>query len=247
MNISDKQRFERLAFDVLRQHEPDLPTAQERHEDNPDFRIETPSGVLGIEVTEVDHVGNRSYESQRRMSALCDRIVSRAQTLTSEKGLTPLHCTVTFATDANPKKKDVAELAQRLAEVVCCNLPIDDDSKCTILDALDGLPHPIISARVTFPRIGKSGIWQRSVSYFVDEDCVDAFQSTIARKNSKFAHYSLSCHSCWLVLASTWWMGGLEPGPRALANCFDSQFDRLYFVDISGRQLFRLRGHAELS
>ena len=247
METSEKQRFERLAFNVLRKHEPDLPTAQERHEDNPDFRIETPSGLLGIEVTEVDHVGNRSYEAQRRISALCDQIVSRAQTLASEKGLSPLNCTVTFATDANPKKKDVEELAQRLADVVCCNLPVDDDSKFIILDSFNGLPHPIVSAWITFHRIGKSGIWQRSVSHFVDEDCVDAFQSTIDRKNDKFAHYSSSCHSCWLVLASTWWMGGLEPGPRAIANCFISQFDRIYFVDISGRQLVRLRSQAELS
>lgn len=246
MEMSHKEQFERLAFAVLRQHEPDLPTGQERHEDNPDFRIETSSGVLGIEVTEVDHSGSQPYEAQRRISEECDRIISLAKTLASEKGMPQLNCTVTFAADANPKKKHAAELSQRLVEVVCCNLPTDDLGYI-ILNALDGLPPLITSALVTLPQFGKPGIWQPSVSHFVDEDCVDAFQSTINRKNRKLAHYSASCHSCWLVLASTWSMGMLEPGPRTLATCFTSAFDRLYFADISGRHLVRLRSQAELT
>ena len=96
-----------------------------------------------------------------------------------------------------------------------------------------------------------SSVWPLNSPGGVDESGLYIFEAASQKKAKQLHEYRANFYQCWLLLSSSGSHPAnfIEPSPAACTKGIKSQFDRVYFVDESGRldatrpQVYRINVH----
>lgn len=237
-----KKELERFYFDSFVPKVSDFPTGKVDPDDSPDFLIEGPGYVLGVEVTGIFRSNQTQDRCEQTYEAEELMIVSQAEKIAIERNLPPLNVAVNFSIHNRPKKVDRRSIANKLVETVKSSLPAVDIADF-YLGPEHGLPSVIESVSVSKNPWTTCPLWQKTLVGFVMDDCEVDLQRTIDDKNPKLVHYKQRCSECWLLIVANWFHGPsafYEPSDKLIAHSFNTAFDRVYFLELFSGRLLRL-------
>jgi len=171
--------------------------------------------------------------------------VALAEQKAMATGLPPLWVRLFFAQSTPLRSAERAALADAVVETIAANLP--DVGETVELEYRGRLsaPHPREVDQIIVCRRPERTVhsWRRADAAEITLDTRAEFQSAIEAKSKLLDQYLEKCDRCWLLLASEFMRPSqaIAPNEVTLAHCYQSNFERIYFLDRIERNVTRLR------
>ena len=241
MQRASKKVRERYWCERLKQLLPDFPEGQiDPCGENPDLRVNSPRGIIGIEVTEV------CEPLEEEQLSLRSRVLSRAQKLYEAVDHPPVRVSVLFSTHEPIRVPQVDFLAERLCEIVIRNLPPGFGAAQEWYDWRNRSHFPIQFDAVSIYRLPElsRNSWSFSSSVYIPTRGATEIQEIIDRKESRVATYRKTCSSVWLVIAVDGFRSSSIATLAANAgdHSFKTPFDRAFILN-DRHELVELKTH----
>ena len=245
--MTDKKKTERQFLELVRRNVDDFPRGEPdlEHKEKPDFLFCSRNPALGIEVTRIYQDapdGAPSLQSQERE---WDLIVQAAQRLAEDDSLPPLLVDVYFSKQQPLGKRDRSPTASALFWLIKKHGPSTEGH--TTLENLGQLspefPNAVEALSIWNFRPLTSHLWQVGDAGIVSEEFAPKLQSAINGKHAKLPAYRKKCQECWLIVVADWRgpSGFFEISDKVSHHVFDSQFERVYFLEAFSGDVLRLQ------
>jgi hypothetical protein len=234
------KRIESAHFKAFRKLVPDFPDGEVWHEDKPDFRVHTESGILGIEHRLIHMPSDKRIKLQAAESQQ-DEIISIAQEHSELRGdpaiLATIHFKLNFVTI---NEKERISLARSIARIIHDALE-KNSSRYHFKISQPGLPSQLRSISIYPLKEESKHFWRCSRSGWVVEDCKELLQDVINKKAKLFPEYMKNCNECWLFLVAQLNPSSfIKPNHATIENKYVSPFSRTYFFELALRRLYLL-------
>lgn len=207
-----------------------------RHLDppEPDVAVETPDGVIGVELTELNPKGQQRRKHEEEQ----DRVTQAAKELCDAAGLSPLEVKVFWSghgEDVTMTRARRSASAEQLMEFVSCHAPADGSpvflnaDRDPELDLPEGVYHVSIMRLPSPP-----SFWSCPRVDWPREVAVEDLDPVMVRKNGKVKGYRGQYHEIWLLMVTgasgpaTW--GRVPESIRCTR--FASPFNRAFLLNL---------------
>jgi len=243
--MSDNEQRESAHFKFFRQLVDDFPEGEVEHVDEPDFLIHSPSGIVGVEHTQLFKPNKSDKPPTQAFESQAEEIVALAQEHAELRATPPVNAALFFNLRNTLPKARRLELARAIARVIHDNVPQQNES--IQLEYRPGGPGEqppevdlIILSR---DEQRKRHYWQTSEAGLVLRDCRHVIQNTIDEKSTKLPKYLAKCAKCWLLMVSDGLRpsGKIFPDDKSAVHCYESRFERTYFLDCTNNRLHLLK------
>jgi hypothetical protein len=243
-----KKRHERTHFELFAglfaKVPGESPLRLSSHDDNPDFLVKSGDRTIGIEHTELFKRRRRSAKrpyTPAELEGIQQGIIRKAGESYIRRGLPPVTVTVWFYPSmrhtrlvSGRSEAIGAELSQFVAEWI--RVPHSPDERPRPGDKIPEISHLSIYE-------GHSS-WTKGNPSLVGPPEVSELQGTIDEKNTKYDVYRQKCDECWLLIAAN----KFNPAQGyaftldgcALTHCYESRFERVFFLELGDRWLREL-------
>ena len=224
-----------------------LGTANQPDPPEPDLVLPGPSGLIGIELTDVTLGGerNRAREGEQL------RAMATAKELYALTGQKPVHAFFAWADNVPLSKRKRAPLAAAICEPISANLPTTGHGLRKIGDGptLIRPDLPLTMITVGEASSAEAADWKDGSFHKVEPCGTPEIQAKIDQEDQKVIHYRVSYASRWVVLVleaegpSTWGVVLRE----VRQTRFRSQFDRVFLFELGHEHCHELDlGHTPL-
>lgn len=252
--IKDKRFRERFQLKAFIERFAEFPEGnQDWDHENPDLRVQTASGKLGIEHTSPysDNADNSTKGSPKKaQESLQWSVIKSALTKYAESEKPPVSVGVWFdvATPLTGKTSSgVADaIAHAVQNIVSAN-GLRDLGKLSRREYerrfADSLPPEILRIELRREQRTEFVVWYPRPPSTVSELTVPNLQAKIQDKELRLAEYRKNCDEVWLLIASE----GLFPSSNFVlsdglrSHAFQTQFDRVFYFDSSRGDLLELK------
>lgn len=204
MKKKERERYQLERFKaVLKDFPEGLIISGKDDGTEPDFFVQLPDGLLGIELTEMYRQPEPNKRPMQADESVRRRIVERAQKLFEENGGPVLDVSVHFGMNEEWPETRVAELAPKIAKVVSDN-PLQIGEHAWLenhwIDK-DYFPFEINSLSVIRLPTRLRSCWVCPEASFVPEFTAVEIQKEIDRKNGRINSYQRKAPSAlWLLI-----------------------------------------------
>ena len=214
------------------------------HDDNPDFLVKSGGRTIGIEHTELFKRRERSAKrpyTPAELEGIQQGIIRKAKESYTRRGLPPVTVIVWFY----PSMKHTrlvsgrsqaigVELSRFVAEWV--RVPHSPEEWPKPGDRIPEISHLSIHE-------GHSS-WAKGNPSLVGPPNVSEIQRRVDEKNTKYDVYRQKCDECWLLIAANKYNSAqgydFTLGGCALTHCYESRFERVFFLELGDRWLREL-------
>jgi len=217
---------------------------KENHEKGqiPDFLIEYPDKILGIEHTEPykTKVQSQAVSPQKREGSL-RKIVNNAKRFYEERNNPPLKVDVWFSSAFEKTRithKKTKEVSQKLAKFVEKELPRANSLDSHIVKPKENLPE--IDKILITTRVPKHcGQWTKQGAAWAKRNFIDDLQECIDRKNKEYETYITNCDECWLLivadLSNPAQCFTTDYPSEVFDHTYQSKFSRTFYLEVTAR------------
>jgi hypothetical protein len=222
-----------------------LPAGEVRESESPDFLIIGPESTLGIEHTRVFRPGNDASTPIRALDGNAADIVALAEKKAMAADLPPLWVKLFFSQSIPLRSAERAAIADAVVETIAASLPSVGETVELEYRGRLSAPHPREVDQIIVCRQPERTVqsWRRADAAEIALDTRAEFQSAIESKSKLLEQYREKCDRCWLLIASEFMRPSqaIAPNEATLAHCYQSNFERVYFLDCTERHVTRLR------
>jgi hypothetical protein len=223
--VSEQKRIERLYLDEARRASSIFPTTEPVARDPLDFLFKTPTGYLGVEITEL------CDEKTRREGARLGYVVPKAHRLYSKRqDAVPVSVSPVLSRDA--EEMHVDDLASGLSEFVYNHRDADENFSW---DRCEDMPRGFSLIGVYPPmEFEPEGEWRNFRAFSTTRALRESINGIIARKNGRLAHYRQVATVVWLLIVNDLFLG---PGEMCVqleslgSWSFDFGFDKVLMFE----------------
>jgi hypothetical protein len=226
--------IERSHLDRFRQALPDFPRGEIRANlgQQPDFLVLAPSGVVGIEHTQLFQTAGGSGQERQALESKWQRVLDLAREKYESRLGPPLHLTASFDDRRRLSEARIEAAAEDLVQVVLAAQPASDGipSKIGGLRRRGVLPPEMISAYI-YPASGSFPIvWGLADGGWIPEWAPADLQAHIDRKEQKLDIYRANCSAVWLLMVEdgSTISRTLDLSRETLLHQYRSRFDRIF-------------------
>ena len=204
----------------------------ERSAEAPDFILNTDTGSVGLEVTElhIENDGGKIAPTQRQsiVRDVVARALQRYQQLTS----TPTYVSIQFSTSSRLLKLDRIDTARALADFVASNLPATGTSSEVRIPLQHPLQPTVQSVRIWAGTPVTRSQWTAPLAGWVSPLSQDIVQRAVDQKAARLPAYRARTSTVWLLVATA---GDgpsqyFEPDPMFHPSSIVSPFDRTFLL-----------------
>lgn len=238
--MSSKEE-ERYYVETLAAVVPELAATELKESEAPDFLIETPSGIIGVEVTEFDDPPTPGMPRAMEQAGLRDWIVSQARTLYANAGGAPLHVSVLFTEYPPLTKQRSRTLAQELAQfLIGSSRAFISYSQSRFLDDVTSEHFPEIASisAVRVPDESYSS-WSTGAGGWVRHASAVEVQRIVSKKEARLPTYRLKCTYAWLLIAFDLYAAGdaIHAPTEPVDFAVRTDFDRVFSLNVVTRRV----------
>ena len=238
------KEFERTAFNRFSRYGPRLPYGEIHHEDEPDFRIDTKAGLLGIEIRRVFRHTSASRRPAQADESERQGVLREAQRLGLELGIPPLRVSVIFSNHQSILKDRRKDPAESIARCVEANLP-KPGTDVRIAGDTPGeewLPREVDVVRIRHDPQRVRSIWHSPEAGYAASDATGLLQQAIDEKSALLPKYLDHVSECWLLLVAeaTKPSGLIRLEETELEFEYTSPFARTYFMNTTEHTVHHL-------
>ncbi len=233
---TEQKKIERWFLNAARLASAIIPEGEIRDFEGPDFKIETATGSLGIEVTELLRTNSGPFPPVAEEN-LHAEVVRLAEEHYQRSCRSPVDVLVYFLSDW-PSKRDKKDMARALSEYVQSNY--EPGTATTIFSRLDGLPEGFEVVRVSSP----GGAWMSQESGVLSLMEHEGLASRIDEKNALLPKYRSRLPNCpiWLLVYSAVTVSRGVPITKSISELTcRSEFDRVLFFSALDNQVIEIR------
>ncbi len=236
---------ERWHLKIFQDCYPEISVMSTIPNENPDFILKSNDMTLGVEHSRIVKPADKKGFSLMQEEQVQQKTLNLACEIFFKNTGKFLEVTVTFIGQTRINAKN---LAPQIAEIVEAYIPEEDDSR--ILEKYDGinriLPEEINRIRIFNSNKLIGNYWTFDGAGFQTELHPDWIRNAIDRKNQKLSNYKENhpeCSQFWLLLVKH----GFRPSswfniPDSINQIeFESEFDRVFLLDVQKRHYFDLR------
>lgn len=241
-NVDQKKR-EKAHFNDFRVSLADFPVGTVKHEDGPDFRVYTQSGVLGVEHTELYHEPREDGTRLQARETYIWQTVNRARRIYQSRSNVPVNVRLRFS-NVEIGKNDVSRLSDELAAIVERNIPVERWNKTLRQkwNERSSLPREFSTLAIhRFDEIEQI-IWMPALGGSQPDIPIDIVQERINAKEKKLDAYSECCDELWLLIVAEGFMPSswFDFAGDAIEHTYFSEFDRTYIFDFQNQHAIQL-------
>lgn len=245
MKLSDKKQKEYAHLLAFKDSISDFPTGAINFDvEQPDFLIQSATGIVGIEHTEMYHEPREDGRSLQATETYVHQILRRAKEIHKDKGGKAALVWLNLTSGARLNKAKVEPLATTLADLVQTRMPpnLEPTEIRQTWDDKSVLPHEFSSVTIFCADSIQEPVWGPVMASAFPEIPSDFVQARIDQKNDKVNQYLVQCDEVWLLivvygfLPSTWF----DVSGEALKETYQSSFARTYLFDFQKRNAIRL-------
>jgi hypothetical protein len=239
MTNAEQRQLESKHFNLFRGKVADFPEGEARHEDEPDFLVFTPSGVLGVELRQVFRPSSsKSGPAMQALESIRKDVVAEAQKDCELRGLPPLLVDVRFAHHGHLQGARRRDLAHELAGLVAQRVP--PEASRVVVERrpfVRELPPEVYELSIARLPPHRSHRWTILEAGMVEEDTRALFQQAMSEKALLFGSYRRRCDRCWLLLVAEALRPSsfIEPDEASIHHHYESPFERTYFLSVSAQ------------
>ena len=240
LSATCKKQVERRALEAARRVCSTIPSGKIYEFEKPDFKIETRSGIVGVEVTELlPRAGSDAFSSPLAEKSFHEKVVHLAeQEYNRMPGTAPVKVTV-FFWNINGREYDRRVMAKSLADFVRAHR--EQATSVATFDRHDNVPEGfgVISISAT------TGPWWGGESVNLTLDQIhQQIAERIEAKNKLLPTYrsNLPKASIWLLIYSGVEISRSVPIPHGFDEwTFPFEFDRAIFFSSLGNEVAEVR------
>jgi len=243
--MADKER-ERFYIRKLWKCLVDPPAGQVVDCEPPDFRVDTPEGYLGIEVTNFYYPPAPGHRSHQEVQALKKRVIEMAERFHTAAGGPPLYLHAIFNERRALRKRSVPEIARSLADAVLTQHVPRSAREPSVEIRRSALPHEVPHVRVHGSVDGHDTLWTADAGGWVQKIHSHHVQAVITQKMLKAQLARTRCSRLWLVVVHDFLNGAAaaDIADEALTNVYNHAFDRVLWFDPNLPRATDLRGRS---
>lgn len=170
--------------------------------ENPDFRVYTPTRIVGIELTDYYRIAPASRRLIQEQESLRDQVVARARQRYEVMGGPPLYVSIVFNMSLDIRKRDVLALTEPLVNLVAHAIP-DVDGTVVINHRSDQhqyMPVELSSLLIARPPTLTQNFWYTAQADIVPGCTPTEIQAAIDKKRDKISQYRRSVDEIWLLI-----------------------------------------------
>src|SRR5271167_4736900 len=210
-------------------------TYRESLRDEPDFKIETPTGSLGMEVTEILRSNSGPFPPVAEEN-LHKEVVRLAEEHYQRSCKSPVDVLVYFLNDW-PSKRDKKDMARALSEYVQSHY--EPGTTTAIFSRLNGLPEGFSLVRVS----SLGGQWISQESGVLPLLQHEQLVRRINEKNALLPKYRSRLPNCpiWLLIYTAVTVSRGVPIPTSISEwTCQSDFDKVLFFSALDNRVFEI-------
>jgi hypothetical protein len=222
-------------------------------QEEPDFVIKTPNGLLGIEIRQwfYDEVGGKGGSPTREQESLGLETVLKARDLYNSTGMPPISVSVDFnplyplsSKDTKHLAKDIASIAKRHVPNPGIHVPIrwpEPNWK--------ELPKEVHSVYISRPREAQEVLWAPEGGGAIPVISSEEIERVLIDKARRLPKYRESASEVWLLLVAAGFSvsGFCRIDPELGRHVFNTEFDAVFFLHHSDDILMPLKAESMAS
>jgi hypothetical protein len=242
MEEAQKDR-EKYYLDCFKSTYSDFPAGTIRAHEKPDFLVQAPDAVVGIEVTEFYRSDFEARIPRQAAEALREQCVRQAESICRNDARSQLYVSVYFSHWINLRKSIIRPLSARLAELVqSASLDVYGDIVLENDGQTDGFPEEIDSIHIRRLPSVITGFWNAPDVGWIPDCSTEQIQDVIDKKNRRAIDYRQECNSLWLVIVIDGFRisSSFNLPKKILNHYYRSEFDRSFLLDNVTPTSFRL-------
>lgn len=208
----------------------------------PDFIIRTPSGILGIEVTNYYIPTPANGRPRQEQESLRSQVLEKAKALHAEFLNKPFRVSVFFNCYSPIRKSQVSDIARRLAALVSNHRPsLWERIDVQWEDGLSTLPELAALAITGYPDDMNSE-WVAPDANYLPNVTTEEIQRIVDDKTNRSSDYPREVASKWLliVLDGFAMSSTAKITPELIAHPFKGKFERLFLFENFGSRYHEL-------
>ncbi len=211
---------------------PFFPKGEIELSEKPDFLIRSGNDLIGIEHTEIFCPGPSHGGSIQAQESLQQRIIEHAKELYLEESPQNLQVRVIFQPGNKIDKKEIANIAQSLFELIKQSVPACEKSVILepTFETWEVFPKGIASVHVHHNLTGANSLWDFVSMGFVSTITENDLQIIISKKGVKLRKYKENYSEIWLLItaADIRIASAVELSSQAATHCYETNFDRVF-------------------
>lgn len=243
-----KKKEEKYFLELFRKHYQKFPEGEIKDDESPDFLIIDNDKIIGIELTKIFQKNHSERMTFQASDSIIRDILLRIRKQFESKKLLGYEIHLDFHIDHNSIKEKREEIANKLFNVIIENLP-KQNGWVEIQNDFENLEKfPEIVSRISVYYSTELEILNITDSKggWIQHNMIEDLQEVISRKNSKVQNYLRKCHEIWLLVHTISFSSGLFyiPGEETLNHIYHSNFDDIFFLNSSDREVHKLKNNA---
>ncbi len=222
-----KEQREQSYFAAFLSLENDIPAGSWRRHEAPDYLLECPDHIIGLEITSLMIPELAAIRSAQF------KAFQLAHSMAVEQNLPIMEVRAKFRDEHSPV--EVKDAATELVEIIRGKLPTLDDTKLHLLNDFTGKYYSTIMVNLG-TRNGRKWLdahrWHHAHMNWVRQNPIKELQESINDKNAKLADYLTKCDECWLLVGVGEWTAAeaVYFSEKGLEHTFECGFSRAYFL-----------------
>ena len=260
MTRQRQKSVEKRHFDLFRQlfareFREELAEPDPNHRGEPDFIIRHEGVIVGVEHTELVETSRPpSGYSMPQIVAFRDRVVQIARETCEQRGIPPLHVTVSFwggegSPGGPPEQQRLAEQLADAVEEWHNSSPSESDGHLKFPATKGGLMQvDITCGAISGTSWLSNHRWDSTkggwVAYSL-EHFIYYLQPKLIAKSKKYQSYRNHCEECWLLVVADLWnpsqMFRMPHDSQARTHPYECASDRTFFMEIQEKDLVELQ------
>jgi len=216
--------------------------------EKPDFLIKGKDNVLGIEHTEFFRKkSHKEKHSPRKKEAFREKIISDAQNLCEQRGVSPLEVKVLFKSLEHLSGEKVqAELSESIANSVehACHEKREGIFRLTGSEL--GIPEIYLISVIRGTLDGQTWRikhwWYEVKASWINRNFISELQACINWKNDRYIEYRGKCGQCWLLIVTNRSKDSqaFEITKEILQYKYTSLFERTFYMEVLFKEIYEL-------
>jgi hypothetical protein len=231
------KELELFYLEKFKENFPDFPKGKIDSDESPDFLVEAPNEIVGIEITSFYRQTSSSTRPplQQRQS-IRHKIIALAKSYYDQKGLPPVFAGVHFDLNFHCRKSEIQPIAKRLVGLAEQSLLDPTPEKIWRRDDIQLSGIDLLS----FKKCKAESYWDAPLGSFVPTTSPQQIQNIFDEKNALCNEYRKKCDNIWLLIV----MNRFDPASFSLiseitlenkySHSFDAAF--LFFYDYPDSQ-----------